>query len=87
MSTIPEQSKLTYEDYILVPEDGKRYEIIGGALYSNAAPNSYHQAILGRLYIAFNQQIAEAKHGLVFLAPFDVQLDQHRHPARPNHHS
>ena len=77
MSTIPEQSKLTYEDYLLVPEDGKRYEIIGGALYVNAAPNSYHQAILGRLYIEFNKQIAEAKHGLVFLAPFDVQLDQH----------
>ena len=77
MSTIPEQSKLTYDDYLLVPEDGKRYEIIGGALYANAAPNTYHQAILGRLYIAFNKQIAEAKHGLVFLAPFDVQLDQH----------
>ena len=69
MSTIPEQSKLTYEDYLLVPEDGKRYEIIGGALYVNAASNSYHQAILGRLYIEFNKQIAEAKHGLVFWLP------------------
>ena len=77
MSTIPVQSKLTYDDYALIPADGKRHEIIEGALYVNAAPNPYHQAILGRLYIAFNGLVAVPKHGLVFLAPFDVQLDQH----------
>ncbi|NIR53006.1 hypothetical protein GWO43_30625 [candidate division KSB1 bacterium] len=26
----PEDLKLTYEDYLLLPDDGKRYEIIEG---------------------------------------------------------
>lgn len=28
-----EQVELTYEDYALIPDDGKRHEIIGGELF------------------------------------------------------
>jgi hypothetical protein len=29
--------KLTYEDYLFIPDDGKRHEIIGGEHYVTAA--------------------------------------------------
>jgi hypothetical protein len=30
--------KLTYEDYLRIPDDGKRHEILGGKHYVTAAP-------------------------------------------------
>ena len=30
-------TKLTYQDYLLFPEDGKRYEILDGDLYITPA--------------------------------------------------
>jgi len=33
----------TYADYLQLPDDGKRYEIIEGVLYVANAPNSDHQ--------------------------------------------
>lgn len=77
MSTLPDECKFTYDDYALIPNDGKRHEIINGVHYVNAAPNSYHQLILGRLFIQLNAKIADLKHGIVFLSPFDVQLDSY----------
>ena len=35
--------KLTYEDYVLIPEDGQRHEIIDGEHYVTAAPFIPHQ--------------------------------------------
>jgi hypothetical protein len=31
--------KLTYEDYLLIPEDGRRHEILDGEHYVTAAPS------------------------------------------------
>ena len=28
-------TRLTYDDYVMLPDDGKRYEIIGGELLAN----------------------------------------------------
>ena len=33
------QIKLTYEDYRLLPDDGKRHEIIDGRHYVSPSPN------------------------------------------------
>ena len=62
MSTDAQSNKLsmiTYEDYCLIPDDGKRHEIIDGALFMNPAPNSYHQMIIGRIYSQFDSVIRE----------------------------
>lgn len=40
----------TYEDYLALPDDGNRYEIIEGELYVTPAPNTDHQHISGELY-------------------------------------
>ncbi|MBX3056337.1 MAG: hypothetical protein KF770_07690 [Anaerolineae bacterium] len=35
----PEQGQWTYEDYVRLPDDGRRYEIIEGVLYMANAPS------------------------------------------------
>jgi len=65
--------KLTYHDYVQLPDD-KRYELAEGELILVPAPNLYHQQILGKLWTSIYTH-AEANHlGKVFLAPCDVVL-------------
>ena len=46
MSGQTQPVKLTYEDYALIPEDGKRHEIIDGEHYVTPAPNTRHHAVV-----------------------------------------
>jgi len=69
-------TKLTYEDYQSLPDDGRRYEIIDGELYVNAAPNTRHQRVSRRLVLALGAFV-EAKHlGELFYAPYDVVFSE-----------
>jgi len=64
--------KLTYEDFVLFPDDGKRHELIDGEHFVTPSPNTKHQAIamnLSGMIWAYLQQHAI---GRVFAAPFDV---------------
>ncbi|MFQ5751336.1 MAG: Uma2 family endonuclease [bacterium] len=45
----PENLQFTYEDYLLLPDDGKRYEIIEGELFMTPAPIIKHQNVLREL--------------------------------------
>jgi hypothetical protein len=40
---VDRKTRLTYEDYLQFPEDGRRHEIIDGAHYASAAPFVSHQ--------------------------------------------
>jgi Uma2 family endonuclease len=64
--------KLTYDDFLLFPDDGKRHELIDGEHYVTAAPNLRHQKILGRLYLAIASWLELNPIGEVFLSPLDV---------------
>ncbi len=44
------QLKWTSADLELLPEDGKRYEIIDGELFVTRAPHWQHQKVCGRLF-------------------------------------
>ncbi len=66
-------TRLTVDDLMLFPDDGKRHEIIDGVHYVTASPVTRHQAILGRLFLSLGNFLAEQPHlGRVFFAPFDV---------------
>ena len=42
---------LTYEDFLLLPDDGKRHELIGGALrdtFAKLFPSKFHWEIIPR---------------------------------------
>lgn len=69
--------KLTYEDYVLFPDDGQRHEIIDGEHYVSPAPLMRHQQLSMRLSIRLGSFI-EANHlGELYAAPADVLLSKH----------
>ncbi len=73
---INSETKLTYEDYVLLPENGKIHEIIDGEHYMTPAPETYHQTLSRRIQFQLYQQIEERELGFVFNAPTDVQLSE-----------
>jgi Uma2 family endonuclease len=64
--------KLTYEDFLLFPDDGKRHELIDGEHYVTPSPNIRHQAISLNLAGMIWAYLRERKIGRVFTAPLDV---------------
>lgn len=67
-------TKLTYDDYVLLPNDGRRYEILDGELYVNPAPNTKHQRVVLNLALALATFVRTNRLGEVFVAPYDVVL-------------
>ena len=64
--------KLTYEDFVLFPDDGKRHELIDGEHYVTPSPNTRHQCIVGVLHGLIWGYLESHPIGQVFSAPFDV---------------
>lgn len=69
-------TKLTYDDYVLLPNDGKRHEIINGRHYMNVAPSPRHQAVSRHIKFQLYQQIELPGLGEVIDAPIDVQFGE-----------
>jgi Uma2 family endonuclease len=67
-------TKLTYEDYCLLPDDGKRYEIIDGELYASSAPNTKHQRVVGQLLVVLYGFVRSSRLGEVFMGRYDTVL-------------
>jgi Uma2 family endonuclease len=70
----PAQGHWTYADYLRLPDDGNRYEVIRGHLYVTAAPVFNHQYVLWRLDQTLGRYIDENRLGILLGAPFDVLL-------------
>ena len=68
----PAGMKLTYDDFLLFPDDGKRHELIDGEHYVTPSPNVRHQSISGSLYLLIGNWLEEHRIGRVFYAPLDV---------------
>ena len=64
--------KLTYDDYLQFPDDGKRHELIDGEHYVTPSPNLRHQKISGRLYLLIGTWLSTHPVGEVYSAPLDV---------------
>ena len=65
-------TKLTYEDFVLFPDDGKRHELIDGEHFVTPSPNRRHQAAVTNLTVVLASAVRERGLGRVFVAPFDV---------------
>ncbi len=74
MATPARSTKLTYEDYVLFPEDGKRHEIIEGDHYVTPAPKTKHQRVSNNLSGLLFIYLQRTRAGRVFCAPTDVVL-------------
>jgi len=69
--------KLTYDDYLLFPDDGQRHELIDGEHYVTPTPLLRHQRILGNLHFAIRTYLEMHPLGEVFMAPLDVIFSKH----------
>ncbi|MFQ5633423.1 MAG: Uma2 family endonuclease [bacterium] len=67
-----EKLAFTYEDYLELPDDGRRHEIIDGELFMSTAPTPNHQKIVFNLLGAFFNYLKEHPVGKVFPAPVEV---------------
>jgi Uma2 family endonuclease len=74
---LPSEVMLTYADFAALPDDGVRRELLEGEIVVSPSPNTRHQNVLGRLFVAFANHLAVHGGGQVFVAPYDVVLDEH----------
>ena len=70
----PHRVVLTYEDYLAMPDDGRRYEILGGEVAVTVTPALPHQMIVGNLYWALRGHVQSRRLGHVYLSPLTVIL-------------
>jgi Uma2 family endonuclease len=76
--TVSSSRKLTYEDYVLLPdEEGQRYEIIDGELFVTPSPIEKHQRIVVNFVRIIGNYVFEHRCGRLYVAPFDVVLSRH----------
>ena len=71
--TLSQPRRWTYEDYLALPEDGRRYEVIDGELLMSPSPRTVHQIVSRRLQF-FLYQLEQRGLGAVFNAPMDLLM-------------
>jgi Uma2 family endonuclease len=69
--------KLTYDDFLLFPDDGKRHELIDGEHHVTPSPNIKHQRVSMNLVRAMLWYLDAHPVGEIFSAPLDIVLSQH----------
>ncbi len=70
--------RLTYDDFLLFPDDGKRHELIDGVHYVTPSPRLRHQDLVGRLHGEIFLYLREhPAAGRLFIAPLDVVLSNY----------
>lgn len=80
----PAPGQWTYQDYLELPDDGYRYEIIWGELYMTPAPGIGHQKTSGELEYLLRSFVKSNNLGTVLDAPCDVILEPGGTPVEPD---
>jgi Uma2 family endonuclease len=65
-------AKLTYDDFLLFPDDGRRHELIDGEHYVTLSPNLRHQRVSGNIHLLIGNWLEGHPIGQLYYAPFDV---------------
>ena len=81
----PAPGEWTYQDYLYLPDDGSRYEVIWGELYMmTPAPSTQHQRILRDLGFVLWSYVQEHSLGEIFIAPCDLVMEPGATPVQPD---
>ena len=64
--------KLTYDDFVHFPDDGKRHELIDGEHHVTPSPNTKHQQILLNVTLLMGTWLDQHPIGRILFAPFDI---------------
>ncbi len=83
-SGFPEQGKWTYDDWVRLPDDRTRYEVIDGELYMTPPPSISHQFASVRLLTKMSNFVESRGLGIVFSAPLGVRLPNQPVPVQPD---
>ena len=59
----------TYREYALLPDDGRRHELIEGDFYVTPSPNTSHQTVSRRLQQVLMEQLEDTGQARFFDAP------------------
>lgn len=70
----PARKHWTWDDYVKLPDDGKRYEVVDGELCVTPAPGVEHQDAVGALFLVLSSWANQRGNGVVLLSPVDVLL-------------
>ncbi|MBI4492074.1 MAG: Uma2 family endonuclease [Chloroflexi bacterium] len=76
VATQPERVILTYADYVQLPDDGKRYELLEGELEVTPVPSTGHQSVVLNLAVRLDRHVRQQRLGKVLIAPCDVLLSE-----------
>ena len=60
--------KLTYDDFVLFPDDGKRHELVDGEHFVTPSPNTKHQRVSLHLVVMIGGWLEEHSIGRLFHA-------------------
>ena len=71
------------EVYQMLPE-GTLVELINGVLYMSPSPVSAHQRVLLKITSSLVEYVEANDLGEIFIAPFDVYLDDHSNAVQPD---
>ncbi|HLW79212.1 MAG TPA: Uma2 family endonuclease [Terriglobia bacterium] len=70
-------TKFTHADLLVMPDDGKRREIVDGELFVAASPLSKHQLVVSNIASAFFLYLHDHPVGKLLVAPLDVILSDY----------
>lgn len=65
-------ARLTYQDLLAMPEDGKRHELIDGVYYVSSAPRPLHQVVLTLLTALLGRHLDDQPLGQLLIGPVTV---------------
>ena len=80
----PEQGRWTYEDWLRLPDDGARYEVIDGVLHVTPPPGTDHQFSSFDLARAMAEHADDHHLGIVLPAPIGVRVPGQDVPLQPD---
>jgi Uma2 family endonuclease len=80
----PQQGEWTREDWLRLPNDGFRYEVLNGELYMTPPPAIQHQFASANLFSALRDFVQRHSLGYVLYAPCGVYLPTHPVPVQPD---
>ena len=74
------KKKISFEDYLLMPEINHPHEIIDGEFIPFPTPRLVHQRMSANIVVALDSHVQAKDLGVVLFAPVDIILQ--RHPLR-----
>src|SRR3989337_964494 len=70
----PTQGSWTYQDYLRLPDDGRRYEVIRGVLHASGTPGYDHQYAVSQLISLPRESLDNL--GVLLAGPFEILLPE-----------